>query len=103
MSSQGNQSQSKNESLTETRLALHVQPNAKSSEILRLANGVLQVRVAAPAKEGRANEALADLLVSVLGVPKARIRVIRGLAARNKIVAVQGLSQEVAIQRLLAR
>jgi uncharacterized protein YggU (UPF0235/DUF167 family) len=58
MSSQGNKP--RDNSSAETRIALHVQPNARSSEILGLANGVLRVRVAAPAKEGRANEALAD-------------------------------------------
>lgn len=90
-------------SSAETRLSLHVQPGAQRSEVVGLANGVLRVRVAAPAKEGRANEALVDLLASVLGVPKTRIRVVRGLATRNKVVAMQGLSQEEVLQRLLAR
>lgn len=97
------ENQLKKKSPTETRLALHVQPNAKRSEILGLVNGVLRVRVAAPAKEGRANEALVDLLATLLIVPKARVRILRGLTARNKIVAVQGLSQEEALERLLAR
>ncbi|MFH1140507.1 MAG: DUF167 domain-containing protein [Chloroflexota bacterium] len=97
------ENQPKKTSQTETLLALHVQPNAKRSEILGLANGVLRVRVAAPAKEGRANEALIDLLAALLTVPKARIRIVQGLTARNKVVAVQGLSQEEALQRLLAR
>ncbi|MDO8749542.1 MAG: DUF167 domain-containing protein [Dehalococcoidia bacterium] len=97
------ENQPKKTSPTETRLALHVQPNAKRSEILGLANGVVRVRVAALAKEGRANEALIEFLSSLLGVPKTRIRILRGLTARNKVVAVQGLSQEEAMERLLAR
>ena len=84
----------------EIRLALNVQPGSKRSEVLGLVDGVLRLRVAAPAKEGKANEALIDLLAALLAVPKTRIRILHGLAARNKVVAVQGLSQEEALRRL---
>ena len=87
----------------ETRLALNVHPGSKRSEVLGLSDGVLRVRVAARAQEGKANEALIDLLAVLLAVPKGRIRILRGLAARNKVVAVQGLSQEEALRRLGAR
>ncbi len=84
----------------ETRLALNVQPGSQRSEVLGLVDGVLRLRVAAPAKEGKANEALIDLLAALLAVPKTRIRILHGLAARNKVVVVQGLSQEEALRRL---
>ena len=85
---------------TEARLVLVVQPGAKSTQLQGLANGVLRVRVAAAAQEGRANEAVIELLASLLGVPKSRIRIIRGLTKRKKVVAVEGLSQEEAMRRL---
>ncbi len=84
----------------ETRLALHVQPGSKRSEVVGLVDRVLRVRVAARAQDGKANEALIDLLAALLGLPKSRIRILHGLAARKKVVAVQGLSQEEALRRL---
>ncbi len=84
----------------EARFALHVQPSAKSTNVQGVANGVLRIRVAAPAKEGKANEALIEFLASLMGVPKSRIRIIHGLADRNKVVVVEGVSQEEALRRL---
>jgi uncharacterized protein YggU (UPF0235/DUF167 family) len=84
----------------EARLALKVQPGSKRSEVLGLVDGVLRVRVAARAQEGKANDALIDLLAALLVLPKGRIRILRGLAARDKVVAVRGLSQEEALRRL---
>ena len=87
----------------ETRLTLNVQPGSRRSEVLGLVDGVLRVRVVARAQEGKANEAMIDLLAALLAVPKRRIRILRGLAARNKVVAAQGLSQEETLRRLGAR
>ena len=79
---------------------MNVQPNAKRSEVLGLVNGVVRVRVAAPAKESKANEALIDLLATLLAVPKTRVRILWGFTARSKVVAIEGLSQEEALGRL---
>lgn len=84
----------------ESRLALNVRPGAKRNEVLGMVEGVLKVKVAASAREGKANEALIDLIASLLDVPKRRIRILHGFAARNKVVAVQGVRQEDALRRL---
>ncbi len=63
---------------------------------------VLRVRVTAPPEEGRANDAVVALLAKALGVPKSRVRILRGHTARNKVVSVEGLTPEEAARRLEA-
>jgi uncharacterized protein (TIGR00251 family) len=67
-------------------LTVHIQPNARHSEICGLHGDALKVRVAAQPIEGRANEALIALLAGALGVPKNRVRVVKGAASRHKTV-----------------
>jgi uncharacterized protein len=57
-----------------------------------LANGraVVKIRVRAIAEGGEANRAVTELLARVLGVPRARVRVLSGVTSRLKQVAVDG-------------
>lgn len=52
----------------------------------------LRVRLTAPPVEGAANEALITLLAGRLGVPKRSLTLVRGVTAREKQIAVVGLS-----------
>jgi len=69
-------------------LLVHVQPNAKQSEIGGLHGDALKVRVAAAPTEGRANEELVALLAAALGVPKKNVAVFRGMKSRQKTVSI---------------
>jgi uncharacterized protein len=71
-------------------LALHVQPGAKRSGVAGLHGERLKLRIAAPALDGRANEALVAFVAERLGVPKARVAVVRGERSRDKLMAVSG-------------
>jgi uncharacterized protein len=57
-----------------------------------LANGrtVVKVRVRAIADGGEANRAVTELLAKVLGVPKAKVRILSGTTSRLKQIAVDG-------------
>jgi uncharacterized protein len=59
-----------------------------------------RARVAAPPERGRANEALIELLAGSLGVPRSRVSVVGGQAARRKIVEVDGLDLPEIERRL---
>ena len=71
-------------------LALYVQPGAKRAGVVGLHGDRLKVRIAAPALDGRANDALIEFLAEKLGLPKARVTVARGERSRDKLVAVSG-------------
>ncbi len=70
------------------RIRVAVVPNAKTPEILKVGEGEYRVRVNARATEGRANERLIELLAGHFGIPKSRVRIIRGVRGRNKVVEV---------------
>ena len=82
------------------RLRVRVQPGAKASQIVGLAEGVLRLRIAAPPVEGKANKAVEELLAAALDVPKSRVRLVRGTSSRDKVVEVDGLSEEEVLKRL---
>ena len=85
------------------RLALRVQPGAKRSALLaRLASGEWKVAVAAPPLEGRANEAVVELVSELLGVKRRQVAVARGVSSRTKLVDVEGVSEAEAEARLSA-
>jgi hypothetical protein len=65
-------------------LTVAVIPNAKRSERAGLHDGALRVRLAAPAIEGRANEALIAWLADELGVPRRCVVLRRGATSRRK-------------------
>jgi len=87
-------------SRSKAKISLRVYPNAAKSEVVDFANGVLQVRVAAPPVKGKANQELITFLSQVLGVSKAALTIIKGHTSRSKVIAIDGLSQEEVIQWL---
>ena len=71
-------------------LALHVQPGAKRSAAAGLHGERLKLRIAAPAVDGRANDALVAFVAERLGVPRTRVALARGEHSRDKLVVVSG-------------
>ena len=71
-------------------LTLHVQPNARRSEIAGLHGDALKVRIAAPAADNKANVELIDFLSESLGIPKSAIAIRHGATGRRKVVEITG-------------
>ena len=70
-------------------LTVHVKPNARETKITkRLDDDTIIVSLAAPAREGKANEALIEFLAGEYGVAKSRVRMVRGMATRIKHVEI---------------
>ncbi len=69
---------------------MHVQPGARRSEVAGRHGDRLKIRVAAPALDGRANDALVAFIADRLRVPKARIALVKGERSRDKLFAVSG-------------
>jgi hypothetical protein len=73
---------------------VRVQPRASRDEIAGLMSGALKIRLQAPALEGRANEALCQLLAELLKTPKAAVRILSGHHSRSKRVEVRGVTEQ---------
>lgn len=81
------------------RLSIRVQPGAKSNAIVGWiadihGGKVLKIRLRAPAVEGKANAALIDFLAETLGVRPRQITLERGDHSREKVVLVEGKTEE---------
>ena len=83
-------------------LRVRVQPRAAQDAVAGERAGALVVRLTAPPVEGRANQALARVLGRALGVAPSAVRVVRGETARDKLIAVAGVSAALARERLSA-
>ena len=70
-------------------LRIHVQPGARRTEVAGLHGDALKVRVAAPALEDRANEALVEFIAHCLGVAKRDVAIAAGPRSREKRVEVR--------------
>ena len=67
-----------------------MQPGAKRSEFAGQHGDRIKVRLAAPAAEGKANEALIEFLADYYRVPKRNVRITSGLKSRQKRVVIDG-------------
>jgi uncharacterized protein (TIGR00251 family) len=74
------------------RLEVYIQPRASKSELAGLHDGVIKIRIAAPAVENAANRALAEFIAHELGLAKRAVRVVAGLTSRRKILEIDGAS-----------
>jgi uncharacterized protein (TIGR00251 family) len=87
----------------QTKVPVKVTPNAARNEVLGLQNGVWRIKIAAPPDKGKANKELIVYLSELLDLKKDDLGVIRGHASRDKVVAVEGLSQAEIEQRLTTK
>jgi uncharacterized protein (TIGR00251 family) len=77
-----------------TRITVRLTPRAGRDAIEGWDGAVLQVRVAAPPTEGRANEALTRLVAKALKVAPSRVSVVGGAQSRTKVLAIAGISAD---------
>ena len=70
-------------------LDLSVVPNAKRTEVVGLHDGALRLRLHAPPLDGKANDALLRWLAKRLVLGRSGVELVRGHAARRKIVLLR--------------
>ncbi|MBN2439214.1 MAG: YggU family protein [Deltaproteobacteria bacterium] len=89
---------------TETGVVFHIRvvPRASRCETAGIQDAALKIRITAPPVEGKANEACIALLAALLGVKKARVKIIAGHASRMKTVAVEGMKAAEISARIAA-
>ena len=58
-------------------------------------DGMIKIRIAAPAVENAANRALVDFIAQHLGIAKGRVRVVSGGTSRRKMLEIDGVSADL--------
>ena len=85
------------------RLVVRAKPRSKKEGVeLDEAGGsaVVVVRINAPPVDGKANERVREVLAALLAVPRSRVCIVRGESAREKDIAVAGMSAAQVEARL---
>jgi uncharacterized protein len=63
-------------------------------------DGVIKIRVAAPAVENAANLALVEFVAKQLGIAKRSVRIVSGGASRRKVMEIDGVTEEEIAEKL---
>jgi uncharacterized protein YggU (UPF0235/DUF167 family) len=83
----------------EGELSVRVTPRSSRNKV-EVADGQVRVWVTASPTDGQANEAVCQLVAKAVRLPPSRVRVHRGHASREKVLALEGLASEEALRRL---
>jgi len=70
------------------RLTVRVTPMAKQRRLEQAADGTWRAMVPEPPEDGRANEAVIELLAEHFDVPKRSLRIVRGHTGRQKVIEI---------------
>ena len=84
---------------SDVRFAVRLTPRSSANRVDGVLEGVLRIRVSAPAVEGAANAALVHLLAEELGVARRDVRIVAGATGRQKLVVVDGVEPDVVVAR----
>ncbi len=86
-------------SFSNVRFAVRLTPRSAVERVDDVVDGVLKVKVMAPAVEGAANNALIRLLADELGIARRDIRIVAGATSRQKLVVVEGIEEDAIVAR----
>jgi uncharacterized protein (TIGR00251 family) len=81
-------------------LPVRAQPGARRAGVQGEHRGALKVAVTARPQEGRANEALADVLREALGLKRSQLELLAGQTSRDKRFLIRGVDRDELQRRL---
>ena len=84
-------------------LRVHVIANTMSDRVVGGHGAAVKIKLRAPPVEGKANAALISFLAEQLNISRGAIALERGHKSRDKLIRVNGLSQEDVRNRLRER
>ncbi len=70
------------------KINIKVKPNSKQEKVEKISTTEFVLWVKAPAREGKANEAVIKLLSAYFGLAKSRINIVQGTSSKNKVVEI---------------
>ena len=83
-------------------LAIRAQPGARRNAVVGEHAGSLKVAVTAPPEDGRANQALIEVLAKALAVKRSQLEIVSGHTQREKKLLIRGKKAQ-DLQEMLAR
>ena len=69
-------------------ITLKAKPNARKNEIIKVSESNYEVKTTATPADGKANEAIVELLAKYFRVAKSRVMIVKGKASHVKIVKI---------------
>jgi uncharacterized protein (TIGR00251 family) len=81
-------------------ITVRVQPRAKRDEVTGERAGAIVIRLKAPPVDGKANAALIAFIAKAANVPRSHVEILKGAAAREKVVRVSGVAQQDLLRAL---
>jgi uncharacterized protein (TIGR00251 family) len=85
---------------TTTRVRLRVSPGAGRAAVVGRHGDAWKVRVTEAPERGRANDAVVQLLATVLALPRDAVAIVSGHGGRDKIVELTGVGPALIERRL---
>jgi hypothetical protein len=85
-----------------TGVEIRLHPRGGRDAVIGERDGAVLIRISAPPVDGKANAALIAFVAKRLGVPKSSVTIVRGEAARNKVIRVDGRAADDVRSTLLA-
>lgn len=82
-------------------LPVRAQPGARKSAVVGEHCGALKVAVSAPAQDGRANQALLEVLRDALGLKRSQLELLAGETMRDKKFLIRGIGREELAAKLV--
>jgi len=70
------------------RIYIKVSPKSSRNEVTKISEGEYKVKLTAPPVDGKANEALINILARHFKVAKSSVRIVGGKTAKTKIVDI---------------
>lgn len=83
-----------------TLLPVRARPNARSNGLAGEHAGALRVAVTAPPDQGKANQAIVEVLASTLKLRRSEIELVGGGTSRQKTFLVLGIDPDVLLGRI---
>jgi hypothetical protein len=83
-------------------IPVRAQPGARRAGVVGEQGGALKVAVTAPPQDGRANDALTDMLREALDLKRSQVQLVGGAASRDKRFLIRGLTRAALEAKLAA-
>ncbi len=84
-------------------LKIHVNPRSSKNQVTGLHGDALNVKLTAPAVEGKANKALVEFLSEYFGIKKKQVEIKSGDKSREKTVALKDVGIRNIEERIAGR